>query len=380
MGRVSLLARMLQKNHHVEIVGALLGESLWQPLVGDDSLLCTTFALRGAVPLGDIRRLLGAVRGDVVYACKPLMTSFGIGLIQRVAASRKLLLDIDDWDRGFIRELYAGKGILTRIRFFMKSHRTLYAPHAFLNAWCMEKLVRCADGITVSNRFLQKKFGGELIWHVRDTEIFRPDRFDRETARQHYGIAQDKKIILFLGTPRPWKGLDDLIDAVQLIKEQAVMLVVVGLHDDPYCRTIIARATSVLGERFLGFGMQPFSAVPKFLAAADVVVIPQKKNAATIGQVPAKVFDAMAMAKPIIGTAVSDMPEILDGCGWIVEPDKPACLATALEYVFAHPREAVYRGKAARQKCVERYSVMAMEQRLENLLQSLGKARQRRAS
>jgi len=38
----------------------------------------------------------------------------------------------------------------------------------------------------------------------------------------------------------------------------------------------------------------------------DVVIIPQRENFATLGQMPAKVFDAMAMAKPTIATNVSD--------------------------------------------------------------------------
>ena len=29
----------------------------------------------------------------------------------------------------------------------------------------------------------------------------------------------------------------------------------------------------------------------------------------------------MAMARPIVATSVSDLPEILNGCGWIVPPD-----------------------------------------------------------
>ena len=51
---------------------------------------------------------------------------------------------------------------------------------------------------------------------------------------------------------------------------------------------------------------------------------------------PAKVFDAMAMAKPIIATNVSDLPEFLDGCGWTVAPEKPKQLADTIQYVFNH--------------------------------------------
>jgi len=94
---------------------------------------------------------------------------------------------------------------------------------------------------------------------------------------------------------------------------------------------------------------------------ADVVVIPQKRNFSTIGQIPAKVFDAMAMARPIIATNVSDLPEILDGCGWIVEPENPKQLAETIQYVLNNPEEAEEMGWKARQKCIEKYSWDAME-------------------
>jgi glycosyltransferase involved in cell wall biosynthesis len=77
--------------------------------------------------------------------------------------------------------------------------------------------------------------------------------------------------------------------------------------------------------------------------------------------VPAKIFDAMAMAKPIIATNVSDIPEILDSCGWIVEPENPRQLAETIKYVFEHPVEAKENGKKAREKCKREYSWNTME-------------------
>jgi len=103
------------------------------------------------------------------------------------------------------------------------------------------------------------------------------------------------------------------------------------------------------------------------LAIADVVVIPQRKNFATIGQMPAKVFDAMAMAKPIIATNVSDLPEILDGCGWIVESENSEQLAETIQYVLHNLEEAKEIGRKAREKCIKRYSWDAMERVLNKI-------------
>ncbi len=70
----------------------------------------------------------------------------------------------------------------------------------------------------------------------------------------------------------------------------------------------------------------------------------------------------MAMAKPIITTKVSDLPEILSGCGWIVEPEKPNEIAMAIRYILDHPEEAKEKGQKARERCEEKYSYDAMEE------------------
>jgi len=93
----------------------------------------------------------------------------------------------------------------------------------------------------------------------------------------------------------------------------------------------------------------------------NVLVIPQRRNFATIGQLPAMVFDAIAMAKPIIATNVSDLPEILDGCGWIVGSENTEKLAETIQYILNNPKEANEVGCKARQKCIGKYSWDVME-------------------
>ncbi|NIO20538.1 MAG: glycosyltransferase, partial [Candidatus Aenigmarchaeota archaeon] len=86
--------------------------------------------------------------------------------------------------------------------------------------------------------------------------------------------------------------------------------------------------------------MIPFHRIPEYLACSDLVVIPQNNVPSNFAQVPAKLFDAMAMAKPIISTKMSDMPEILEDCGFIVDPDNPRDLAGKIDYILTNPDEA----------------------------------------
>lgn len=363
-GRAWLLAKVLQRHYEVEIVGPIFGDGIWKPVADDKSIPYKSVEIGGRFkPYVQIMKLTKKIDGDIIYASKPVFTSFGVGLLKKLFAEKPLVLDIDDWEMGFIKERYSRLSFAARFKSLVSSILFLYGMGSYWSGLLGEKLARFADEITVSNTFLREKFGGTIVCHGRNTKTFDPKRFNKDLVREKYGIEKSKKIVMFFGTPRPHKGIEDLIKAVNIIEDRDDILVNVGVDDrDQYSQKAVEAAKKALNNRFRGFGLQPFERVPEILSMTDVVVIPQRKNLATIGQVPAKVFDAMAMAKPIIATSVSDLPEILDRCGWIVEPEKPEQLAEKIQYVLNNPEEAEDMGNKARQKCIEKYSWDAMEE------------------
>jgi glycosyltransferase involved in cell wall biosynthesis len=157
---------------------------------------------------------------------------------------------------------------------------------------------------------------------------------------------------MFLGTPRGYKGVLDLAAAVSRLGRPDVTLACVGT--DPGSETARALGARCPGVRLVG--RIPIAQVPAYLEAADVVVVPQRESTDTRGQVPAKLFDAMALGRPIVSTRVSMIPEILEGCGALVAPGDVAGLAGAIGRLLDDPAEARTLGEAARRRAVERYS------------------------
>lgn len=347
----------------MEIVGPIFGSGIWEPVAGDKSITYKPVRISGRFkPFLQIPDLVSKINGDVVLASKPLFTSFGVGLCKKVSKRKPLLLDIDDWEMGFIKERDKSAPSLSNFKHLMSSAIFFYKLNSFWNHFIFEKMIPLADETIVSNPFLKNKFGGTIVWHARDTRAFDPAKFHKNQFKDKYKIDAKKKVVMFFGSPKPHKGLEDLINAIQMLKRQDVILAIVGIDGrDPYSKVLLKTAEKLLNDKFQGFGLQPFERVPEFLAMADVVVIPLKKNPGTEGQTPAKVFDAMAMAKPIIATAVSNLSEILAGCGWIAEPGHPEHLSKSIQYVLDNPREAEAKGIKARQKCVDNYSFNAME-------------------
>jgi len=373
LARAYLLACILKRRFDVEIVGPTFGDTIWKPLEGLQGIPYRTVRIQGRLkPYTQLLQLSEMITGDVIYASKPLLSSYGIGLFHKFCYHKPLVLDIDDWESG-LRIKYTGySGLAGYLKNTILSTMFLYSIGSTLNASIGERLSSFADAVTVSGSFLQNLFGGTIIPHAKDTAFLDPSAFNAEKRRNDYRLPDGAKVIMFLGSPGEHKGLDTLIDAVCLIKDPRLFLFVVGLNEsNSYGRYLLNKGAHDLGKNFLGIGMQAMERIPEFIAMADIMVIPQKLSSASIGQVPSKVYDAMAMARPIIATSVSDLPEILDGCGWIIPSGNTYAMADSLRYVLSHPKEAQEKGALARQKCIEKYSFDSVEKDLFKLFSNL---------
>jgi len=359
-GRAHLLAQLLAPIAEVEIVGPRHGAGVWPPVAAHGVRYVSVPAGRIASFAGALPGLLRAADGDLLYASKPRLGSAGLGLLKRRLGGRPLLLDIDDWEVGFF--LRGGVwGTVGRAVNWTN-------PRGLPWTWLMERAARTANAITVASRFLQERFGGTLIPHVRDTDAWRPGLDDPTKVRAQLD-ATGKRLVMFLGTAREHKGVDDLVAAVAALARPDLVLALVGTDPDGATgRRLRARLPALRLIPAIAF-----SEVPRYLEAADVVAVPQREGPDTRGQVPAKLFDAMALARPIVATRVSMIPEILDGggCGVLVPPGDAAALGAAIERVASDPEKARELGARARARCIARYSYASARRDLFPLVQGL---------
>jgi len=236
--------------------------------------------------------------------------------------------------------------------------------------WRIERLVGHADAVSVSNRFLQKKYGGTLLPHCRDTDVLNPLKFNAGDVKEKMGFV-GKKILMFLGTPRPHKGIDDLLQAFKKVDNSDLNLVIIGVENK---QEFLKGIDESVKNRVTIIPKIPFNKLSEYLSVADIICIPQRRTSDSVGQIPARLFDAMAMAKPIIATKVSDIPEVLGDCGYLVDPSNPSQLANAIQYVLSHSDEARVKGDAARARCRQKYDIRNLESGLRGLIeQAAGK-------
>ena len=358
-GRAWLLAQALSKFYDVEIVGTSRRGDVWSPMKQME-IPVKKFTWERYPAFFSIKKsMLNEIDGDVILASKLMPTSFGIGLKKKYLSGKPLIVDIDDWELGFF--LHSGLfGSIGR-------SLNLSNPNGLPYVWRMESLVGFADAISVSNRFLQNKFGGTLLPHCRDTSILDPIKFEPNRIKEELGFS-GKKILMFLGTPRPHKGIGDLLSAFKKNKDLDLRLVVIGVENK---REFLKEVDFSIRDRVAVLSKTPFDKLPEYLSAADIIAIPQRLTSDSIGQIPARLFDAMAMGKPIVATRISDIPEVLGGCGYLVDPNDPSQLAGAIQYIMSHPDEARLKGLAARERCKEMYDMHNLELGLYKLVEQV---------
>jgi glycosyltransferase involved in cell wall biosynthesis len=369
--RVYLIAQVLQQlNYQVTVYGPVFGEKIYPT---PPQNLPVVWVKGNNYPqfFGQIKTLLDRLDGDILYAVKPRPTSFGIGLLKRLFSQRPLILDIDDWEMSwFGGDQWSYRPHPKQLtRDILKKNGALRDPHHPLYLHWMESLISQSDAITVNNQFLQKRYGGVYVPNGKDTELFNPNLYDPVACRQKYGLAADK-VLMFPGTARPHKGLEDVLTALDQLNDPDFKLVVVGGRDigDGYLDSLLEQ-----GKRWLiRLPAQPIDKMPEVIAAAHAIIVPQRDNPTANAQFPIKLTDGMAMAKPIISTKVGDIPEILADIAYLVEPRSPIQLAATIQEVFNDLDTANMRGIKARERCIASYSTTAMATILSQIITSLG--------
>ncbi|MEA5578817.1 glycosyltransferase family 4 protein [Anabaena sp. UHCC 0451] len=367
--RAYLLAQVLKRlDYEVEIVGFIYGKEIYA-IPPSGIKVVSVPGTNYPNFLGSVQQILKKIDGDIIYAVKPKATSFGVSLLKKLSSSRPLLLDMDDWELswhgGFEWKYHPGIKQLYR-DIFKKDGALRFPDHPLYLQW-IENLTSFANEITIDTQFLQDRFGGVYVPNGKDTEMFNPDKYNPQTSRERYGLGS-YRVLMFPGAPRPHKGVEDVLMALDYLNQEDFRLVIVGGSPyDDYDQRLIEK----WGRWIIKLPKCPVEVMPEVVAAAHIVVVPQRNNIIARAQFPLKLTDGMAMAKPVLSTKVGDIPKILDKTGYLVDPQSPEQIAEQINLIFQNLDAANERGVKARKRCVEKYSVDFMSTVLESVIAKL---------
>ena len=147
-------------------------------------------------------------------------------------------------------------------------------------------------------------------------------------ARKQIGIPTDEKVVCYTGHLYSWKGAHVLARSAKYLKEAKVYFVG-GTPDDIQNFRKFIRENDL--SNIVIVGHVPPSNVPQYLAASDVVVLPNIQEGWSYSTSPLKLFEYMASRRPIVASDLPVIREVLNhGNAILVEPGNPEALAEGI--------------------------------------------------
>ncbi|MDL1896244.1 glycosyltransferase family 4 protein [Anaerolineae bacterium CFX7] len=235
------------------------------------------------------------------------------------------------------RFIQAGLPVLYEVH-DLESRHPGQTKSARLQAWVRradETILRGARGIVS----LTETFRQEIIandWQPAERVFVIPDAYDDAVyfprdqilTRRALHLQVDAPLVAYAGLTFKYRGLDVLLRAFQAWNETRAQLLLIGgrAFEIQELQTL-ARALE-LGDRVQLIGRQAPDVIAAYLAAADALVIPDTVTDATAS--PLKMFEYMAMRRPIVCVDRAALREILDDAALYFPRGNVADLAAQL--------------------------------------------------
>ena len=289
----------------------------------------------------------------------PLLGPRGRKFAQRLAFGRRAISKLvnNRYDIIYIRKPYEFPISLwvrrmTGARVVYRSGGTEFYPGY---GWMASKL----DAVLACSRWNAEQIHDycgimpEVLHNGVDLGTFSPLRQSSETRRK-LGIEDGEFVCLGVGRLVAWKGFQDAIRAISVLRGRALKLVIVG--DGP-CKRMLMKLAEELGllGRVVFTGAKPAEEMPDYHAIADVTLFPTTGDDDAF---PNALCEAMASGKPAIGTFKGGIPECIrdNVTGFLVSPGDPGAIADRIVRLQEQPGLRLAMGESARQSAMEKLS------------------------
>lgn len=267
-------------------------------------------------------RKMAQLKPDIVIIDHTSAYTGLLGFISSKILNRKLLVEYNDLQALYTFDLVKEKlhgFLLTIVRSMLVFVEDTIVKHGW-------KVTAITDFIKnyASRRKIRKDI--VVIPDGVDTCFFDPCRFDGEEIRFKYGVRREEKLCVYTGRIDWCAGAEILVQTANLLSNEAdIKFMIVG-EGDPQLVNELIKCNNIIYT-----GPVSKEDVPRYLAAADIVLVPFPSNVASHSISPLKLFEALSMEKPVVASAVSGIKEVLCGDFYgALASDDPKCWASAI--------------------------------------------------
>ncbi len=242
----------------------------------------------------------------------------------------------------------------------------LYRPllwHVLAKA---DRIIATSPNYIATSPYLQR-FADKCVIIPLGVDV---DRFQQADPAQVAAIRAkggQRPILLFVGRLRYYKGLDDLLRAMALLRDTqdhpTATLLICGSGPMEAAWRALTQALG-LTEQVHFLGDVPEETLPALYHAADLYVLPANSRAEAFG---VALLEAMAAGLPVISTEVgtgTSYVNIHGETGLIVPPRDPERLAQAIATLLSDPALRQRLGRQAQARVHAEFSQATMIERV----------------
>lgn len=206
-----------------------------------------------------------------------------------------------------------------------------FKPFQWIAKVIERKIIKESTSVMVINEALKEyviEFGAEpnatkVIPGGIDFQRFDP-YIDPSLMRKKYNLTENDFVAYFMGWIYEFSGLKEVLSEFIKFKESYpnFKFLIVG-EGEYYHRLKDFVKSNNLGDHVVLTGLRPYEEIPQLIAASNVCMLPSRNNDTMSHIVPIKMYEYLAMHKPVISTKLSGVMKEFGYDNGVIYVDNP---------------------------------------------------------
>jgi len=229
----------------------------------------------------------------------------------------------------------------------------------------------CKD---IQTRFPQK----DIFWLPNGVDMKYYVASEKDmTWRNSLGFSQEDILLLYAGIIGHAQGLEVILHAAKKLEtEKNVKFLILG--SGPEREKLIALKQELQLENVIFLDAVGKKEMPTIVRSVDAAVIPLKKLDLFLGAIPSKIFENLAMRKPILLGVLGEAKELFidqGKAGLAFEPENAGDLAQKVRQLISDPEACTRFGNNGYEYVKENFTRDLIAQKFWDKLQSIHKTK-----
>ncbi|MGL4599580.1 MAG: glycosyltransferase family 4 protein, partial [Bacteroidia bacterium] len=205
---------------------------------------------------------------------------------------------------------------------------------------------------------IKKRFPEKRIYWLPngvDTNYYTPMPIDLNWRKEN-GFSEADILLLYAGIIGHAQGLEILLNAALQIQHPRIKFILLG--EGPEKKRLMKMKEEQKLSNVFFLSAVPKSKMPVVVSSSDIAVIPLRKLDLFLGAIPSKIFESIAMQKPILLGVAGEAKELFIDeaqAGLAFEPENVADLIACIERIIKEPELIKTLGSNGRNYAIQKF-------------------------